>query len=136
MIRYIFNRVQDEVESIDSQIFQNNEAFFKNHRERRYLHYIECLSKEEGLNPPSDVSQRHSQCLKEAESLDIEAKRIISEINQKKTRLYDCLNQGYIKSEDDNMDSQENKEILRNVEICLSVFKNDVFKTFQNIKRN
>ncbi len=134
MIRHIFNRVQDEVESLDELINKTYEPFFKTHRAYRYSQFITCLTKPS--TKPSSFSLLHSQCLKEIQTEDEDFKKIIEEINAQKIELYQCLNRGYIRSEDDNMDSESNKLVKKEVEQCLNKLKSEVLKTLLEMKKN
>lgn len=126
MKKYIFNKLQEEIEAIDSQI--NQHPFIKRQIFNKYSHYIECISQPEIT---AENISNYKECAKKTEDFGKELQFATLEINEKKQKLYDCLNQAYIKSEDENLESQSNKVIMKEIDVCFSEFKKNVFLCFE-----
>jgi len=127
MKQFIFKRLEDEIEALDSQILSQYSSLFKAFRQRKYSSYISCISL---YNPKDLTSTNHQECLKTSESTNIPLTNAFDTINQEKSRLYICLNEVHTRSEGNIEDFEAKKKI----EKCLEEFKSRVYRTFAEIK--
>ena len=129
MKKYIFDRVQQEIELLDDKITLFSDPFIKSLRFNNYSLLSQCLLNQK----PSfqgDFGQLQAFCLKEVEAKGGNLKEIIKEINGQKEELYHCVNKSYVMSDDD-LDSIGNKRIVIEVDDCLNKFKRSVIGVFK-----
>lgn len=131
MRKIIFKRLQEEIESIDSEIMKKYDQSLKQLFFNKYSKFISCLSESKMDDNKQSI---HNYCLKESEKFDKNFKVILSEINEEKKQLYQCLNSNYIRSENDNLESTSNKIILNELDKCYLEFKKNIFLNFQKIQ--
>lgn len=131
MKKIIFKRLQDEIESIDSEIMKKYDESLKQLFFNKYSKLISCLSESTIDDNRQSI---HNYCLKQSEKSDKIYKDILSEINEEKNQLYQCLNSQYVRSEDDNLESASNKIILNELDKCYSEFKKNIFLSFAKIQ--
>lgn len=131
MIKKIYEMIENTINGIDSDnsFIQTLENNFKNQRFNQYNKLSICLE-----NIKQYDETKINLCIDESEKINDSILNLKNFLLNEQSNLYNCINQKFIYSNNDDLSNEENKKILNDVQICLNNYSNNINYFIKNKK--